>query len=290
MNGKLLSVIIVSYKNLEIVIDCLDSIRQFNDLGDALETIIVDNSPETGIFDHVRAHYPEVTIVRNANRGFGQGNNVGAGIAVGRYLLFLNPDTILIEPVFRFAADRFERCADLGLFGVKLVDAARRDNLSFYWIDRHSFWHAQLIKICNRLNIYLDGRMYIAGADIFIRRELFLACGQFDENIFMYYEEPDLTKRVRALKARTAFFGNRKIVHLEGQASGSNEAALRRRLDSARYYCRKYSLSFTGQLKREKRYERFKLLVFNLLRRGGAAGCRDNIRIYDEYLRQAGVQ
>ena len=103
MNNIELSVIIVSYKNLEIIVDCLNSIYKNNDIGNYLEVIVVDNSPEDNIYNYVADNFENVRIIKNQNKGFGEGNNKGACIARGKYLLFLNPDTILVEPIFGFA-------------------------------------------------------------------------------------------------------------------------------------------------------------------------------------------
>ena len=86
MNHILFSVIIVSYKKLDILIDCLDSIYKYNDIGDKLEIIVVDNSPEDNIYNYIKSNYNDVRILKSENKGFGAGNNLGAKIARGEYL------------------------------------------------------------------------------------------------------------------------------------------------------------------------------------------------------------
>ena len=197
MNKILISIIIVSYNNLNILVDCVKSIKKYNDIGSELEIIIVENSNNDNIFNFISLNYKNINVIKNFNRGFGQGNNVGARAAKGEYLLFLNPDTILVEPIFKFAINKF-RCNDrLALFGLKLIDKNFKSNMSYYFIDKHNFIHGQIIKIFNRLNIFLKNCMYISGANIFVRKEIFFQAGMFDENMFMYYEEPDLTKRIK---------------------------------------------------------------------------------------------
>ena len=106
---KKLSVIIVSYNGSDILYDCLKSIEKYNDLGEELEVIVSDNSPDTKVVEMVRKNFPTVIAVHNEkNGGFGYGNNRGAEISEGQFLLFLNPDTILIEPIFKYCVEKFE--------------------------------------------------------------------------------------------------------------------------------------------------------------------------------------
>jgi GT2 family glycosyltransferase len=284
MSSITLSVIIVAYKNFEIVIDCLESIARFNDIGAQLEVIVVDNSPNAEVARAIDSRFPSVTTLPNKNNGFGEGNNAGAKIARGDFFLFLNPDTILVEPIFSFALKKFSENPKLSLFGVKLIDRNLQRNFSFYLLNGGGFLRSMFIKLANRLDLYIDGLMYIAGADMFVRRTDFFASGGFDEKIFMYYEEPDLTRRLRALGKKTGYFNDRKIIHLEGGTTADSELALRRRLDSAIYYCKKYSLNAESMLRRELRYERFKAFLsrINLVSREKQANAK--IRVLSEYL------
>ena len=70
-----LSVIIVSYENCEILRDCLESIKKFNDLKDEAEIIISDNSITNSVYEMVKKDYPEIQIIKNNNIGFGPANN-----------------------------------------------------------------------------------------------------------------------------------------------------------------------------------------------------------------------
>lgn len=267
MNKILISTIIVSYNNLNILIDCIESIKKYNDIGSELEIIIVENSNNDNIFNFFCLNYNDIKVIKNINKGFGQGNNVGARAAKGEYLLFLNPDTILVEPIFKFAINKF-RCNDrLALFGLKLIDKNFKSNMSYYFIDKHNFIHGQIIKIFNRLNIFLKNCMYISGANIFVRKEIFFQAGMFDENMFMYYEEPDLTKRIKNIGGETGFFKNKKIIHLEGMTTKCNELALNRRLDSAKYYSNKYNLNFKKQIKNEILYNKIKYIYFKIIKK-----------------------
>ncbi|MCB2306041.1 glycosyltransferase family 2 protein [Clostridium estertheticum] len=286
MSNVEFSVITVSYNNLQILIDCIESIYKFNDIGNKLEVIIVDNSPESDIFDYIKEKYIKVKIVKNDNRGFGEANNVGATFAKGKYLLFLNPDTILVEPIFKFAIDKFEQDKELGGFGVKLVDLKCNRNTSFQYIDKCGFIDNQIIKLCRKLDFFIDGKMCITGADIFMNKEVFYDCGMFDENIFMYSEEADLTRRIKSLKKKTAYFKERSIIHLEGKTISDKQIDLVRRMESQKYYCGKYGLNFKKMINSQIRYIYFKMIMYKITYSKKYELCKNNINIMKGFCKE----
>ena len=118
-----ISVIVVAYKSGDVLVKCLDSIAKYNDIGDELEVIVVDNSPEEARIekDLEKSEYKNYHYIPSDNRGFGAGNNQGADIATGDILAFLNPDIILIEPIFKKVWEKFQQEKDLMLMGGKLL-------------------------------------------------------------------------------------------------------------------------------------------------------------------------
>lgn len=267
---KKLSVIIVSYSNKNVLVDCLNSIEKYNDIGDDLEVIVSDNSPDMDLYNYVSENYGWIRILKNDNIGFGAGNNRGVKVAEGKYLLFLNPDTILVEPIFKFAVSKFESNENLALFGVQLIGKNGDRNASFFSIDKYGLLSAINEKFCKKFNIYKDGKMFICGADMFVRKQSFIEAGYFDENIFMYKEEADLIKRIKiSSKAKqTSFYKEKKIVHLEGGTENVGEDKLlrtaKRMTDSDLYYCKKWNLSFKKVMKKRMNYARFKKIIYRL--------------------------
>lgn len=264
MSVKKLSVIIVTYNNMDVIDECVQSIYEYNDIGDFLEVIIVDNSDNDDLYNFVKDNYNNVCIIKSDNRGFGCGNNIGFKNSCGEYLLFLNPDTKLIMPIFEYAIRKFEDNEKLGLFGIKLLDKSLKANLSFYLMDNTGFIHSQLTKICNHLNIFIDGKMFTSGANLFVKRTAFFYSGLFDEAIFLYHEESDLIKRIRILGYVTSFYSEKSLIHLEGNSTVESDFALKERLKSAKYYYDKYGISFEKNLKKELRYDTLKLFYMNI--------------------------
>ena len=279
---KLLSVVIVTYKNEEIVSNCLESIYEFNDIGNKLEVIIIDNSPDFNVRNYVVGEYPDVKFNKNKNNGFGEANNKGAKLAKGKYILFLNPDTILVEPIFQFAIEKFEGDMRLGLFGIKLVDKDLKRNMSFYLMEAQGLLDNFLTKISNKLDIYINGKMFIAGADMFIRKELFIEVEGFDEKIFMYNEEPDLTRRIISSGYKTGYFKNKQIIHLEG-TSMDNYDSLERALKSSYYYYSKYRLDYFRKLDADIRVEKVKKFVYSLFKPESVHIIENRIRIFEHF-------
>lgn len=274
-----LSVIIVSYENCEILRDCLESIKKFNDLKDEVEIIISDNSITQNVYEMVKKDYPEIQIIKNNNIGFGPANNRAVDISSGEYILFLNPDTILLEPIFQFAVDKFEQQSNLALFGIKLMNENGTANNSFFAMDNYTLSWTLLMKAFSKFDIYIDGKMYIAGADLFVRKSAFEAAGRFDENIFMYYEEPDLIKRIRRLPNNyvTSFFPEKKMIHLEGATENKDAIStvkkVERSLETYRYYCDKWNVSFIRNIRQMRKYQVFKKNV------SGFIGNDENARL-----------
>lgn len=288
---KKLSVIIVTYQVIDIVRDCLDSIKKFNDIGDELEVIVSDNSEDNTLADTIRAEYDWVKVIKNENKGFGAGNNRGYEISSGKYLLFLNPDTILVEPVFQFAVDKFENDEDLALFGVQLIGKNNERKYSFFGLDRYAILPAIWVRWCQLTEHYADGKMFIGGAVLFVRREAFVQAGLFDENIFMYKEEPDLIKRIKLYSSakKTAFFKQKKIIHLEGgtesNAVRDSLSVLKRIYVTDKYYAQKWNIDLRQIYIDRRRTARFRLIILKLLfRKNQAEQLKVVIDYYNEKL------
>lgn len=259
MNVKKVSIVIVTYNNMDVIDECIQSIYEYNDIDELLEIIIVDNSDDDILYNFIKYNYKKVCIIKSDNRGFGCGNNIGFKNSCGEYLLFLNPDTKLIMPIFEYVIKKFENNEKLGLFGIKLLDKDLKANLSFYLMDSAGFFYSILTKICNHLNLFIDGKMFTSGANLFVKREALLNSGLFDEAMFLYYEESDLIKKIRRLGYVTSFFPEKSIIHLEGNSNGESDFALKERLKSARYYYDKYDLDFKKIIKKEITNDKLKL-------------------------------
>ena len=231
-----MSIITVAYKSPEILLKSINSLFKYNDLENEIEYILVDNSP---VNERVNLKLPDeimdnIIYVPADNQGFGAGNNVGAKHASGEILAFINPDIIFIEPILKNVYENFKLNQQLVMMGCKL------------------------------LNDYFNVKnMYISGANIFIRKKTFFDCGMFDENIFMYYEEPDLTRRVKLLDNNLIKFNKDiKMIHLEKKSTPNTLFSVKQEFKSAIYYGRKYGLDYIKKIKFEYRYLVLKRTIY----------------------------
>lgn len=258
----ILSIIIVSYKNIKDLDECLDSIYKSNDLGDGLEVTVVDHTPDITLYKTISRKFESrknFKILRHENKGFGSGNNFGAANSHGKYLLFLNPDTILIEPIFKSAIDFYEK-NKAGIIGFQLLDIHKNKNKSFDWIYHSSFLKRFIMmKYYWPNGIYKYKEMYTEGADIFISKEIFEKAGAFDENIFMYYEETDLFLRVINLGLQNFFDKDLHIIHKEGGSTYEADKAVEKRLKSLEYVSKKHGFDFDSILRKEINMTKFRL-------------------------------
>lgn len=275
-----LSVIIVTYKSKEVIDDCLKSIEKHNDIGEKLEVLVVDNSPiEDETFLYIQENYKWVNIFQNLeNKGFGQGNNIGAHHARGQYLLFLNPDTILIQPIFSFALKQFEKDKSLGAFGLILVSPDGKYSNSYGIMpEKKSICPAKSYLPAIKYFNFTPQHIYPLGADLFIRKDLFFRGGQFDENIFLCYEEPDLIKRLAGHKVRIF---NKKMIHSGGHTTDDDEKRMSEYIKSEIYYFRKHKLNYRKYAKRARLSLGLKIMMLNVMKK---PVCFADKRMYEYY-------
>ncbi len=200
---KRLSIIIVTYKSEKDIYDCLASIWNFCDIPkEELEIIVVDNSTESEeMFSKLKELYAnDIVLIHNThNGGYGQGNNVGIRQATAPVILIMNPDVRLYEPIFKTAIEAFETDDKLGIYGMKqMYSPTQPTNNSFsctYMMNGYLFTF--LTAIGTRFDYYLPQYMQFSGSCFFIRKAMFETVGLFDESVFMYGEEDDISYRMR---------------------------------------------------------------------------------------------
>ncbi len=223
---KRLAVVIVTYNSEADIYDCLKSIAICSDLPkEEMELIIVDNdSPACdAMFARLRQEYgDDIKLIRNAvNAGYGQGNNIGIRAATAPIVLIMNPDVRLYEPVFARALAQFDGNERLGVLGmVQMYSKTRRSNHSFCptWLI-NGYLQLFLYAVCNRTDLYLPKCMYVHGSCFFVRKEMFLQAGGFDETNFLYGEEEDLYWRMKRLFGSCCFAFDKTLhyIHLASE-------------------------------------------------------------------------
>lgn len=200
---KRLSIIIVTYNSEGDIYECIASIREHADIPwNELEIIVVDNNSKDAdsMFARIRELYGEdIILIKNVcNGGYGQGNNVGIRRATSPLILIMNPDVRMMEPILKQTVEEFEKDAGLAMYGMKqMISATECSPFSFCCAySLNGYLYTILSSICNRFNWYIAKYMHFSGACFFIRKDMFVSAGLFDETIFMYGEEEDIHFRM----------------------------------------------------------------------------------------------
>jgi GT2 family glycosyltransferase len=115
-----LSIIVVTYNSRRHVRDCLESIQR-TARGIDHEVIVVDNASQDGTPDILRNEFPNVRLIANPeNLGFARSNNQGIAQSRGRYILLLNPDTLVLPKTLATLLKEMNQSPETGLLGCRL--------------------------------------------------------------------------------------------------------------------------------------------------------------------------
>ncbi len=233
-----LSVIIVSFRVRDYLRECLYSAEAALKEIDS-EIIVVDNNSGDGSVDMIDNEFPRIRLIVNElNAGFSAANNQAIRLSKGRFILLLNPDTI-VEP------DSFSKCLlfmnekpDAGAIGVRMVNGdgeflpeSKRAFPTPWTAFFKSFGLSYLFPrsaIISRYYLPLIDSFetsvteVISGAYMFIRREALDKSGLLDEDFFMYGEDIDLSYRLQQTGFRNYYYPAITIVHLKGKSTPRN--------------------------------------------------------------------
>ena len=224
-----LSIIIVSYKGWERLGKCLDSLKNFSGSLFSFEVIIVDNSSDETIRE-IEKRYPVFRFIQNqVNGGFGNGCNLGAQNAGGKFLLFLNPDTIVSEEAIGSLLKASQLNPDYYITSCRQINERGKESKAtgqFPEIWNLTGLQRSLTQIfrkrkreSNEEVIFPD---WVSGSVLMIRKDIFQMIRGFDEDFWMYYEDVDICWRIRNAGGKTAFFRNITVEHNHGGSSRIN--------------------------------------------------------------------
>lgn len=231
----MLSIIVVNYKVKDELFSCIESIYKSRPKIN-FEIIIVDNDENKTIENEFKNKFRYVRYIKSEkNLGFGAGNNLGATYARGKYLFFLNPDTRILGKTLDNLHRSFIKNKNAGIISPVFVDNNLKPIISqgSEELTPKNFIFSQsfLRKIFPHRNIYnenalLDWNMKfsretdtVPGAAMMMSLSLFRRIGGFDEKLFLYFEENDISKRIRALELKLYIEPSAKIIHSVGKST-----------------------------------------------------------------------
>lgn len=230
-----ISIIIVNYNVKDFLYGCLKSIREAaQDF--RLQTIVVDNNSVDGSVEYLQPLFPEVEFIAlPENYGFARANNIGIAKATGKYLLILNPDTLLRNDTLRVMYDFMEANPDCGIAGCKVLNpdgsfqVACRRGFPTPWVAfsklfglQSLFPNSPLFAQYNQLFRSIDETYEIdavIGAFMFCRTDLIKEIGGFDTEFFMYGEDLDLCRQVKLRGWKVMYVHTTSIIHYKGEST-----------------------------------------------------------------------
>jgi len=242
-----LSIIIVSWNVLPLLRNCLISLYAWM-TSLTFEVFVVDNASSNGSAEMVRAEFEDVELIANQkNVGFGKANNQALEECQGRYVLFLNPDTVVLEESVEEMVRFLDHHPAVGMVGPEQVDG--RNRLLFNW-SRVSFRGiaefmiegvTSMLSQTHPVILFKRPRpvRWLTGACWLVRRKLVNEIGPFDENLFLYGEEPDFCHRVRKAGWQIYFLRHVRIVHYKGRSIKQVGRVVPRFLQSMTYVIKK---------------------------------------------------
>ena len=230
-----LSITIVSFNSRKYLDQCLKSICK-DPTEVSHELIIVDNHSSDGSVEFVQRAYPKVRIIINKeNRGFAAGNNQAFGVAQGRYLLLLNPDTIVqkgsLAELVSFM-DSHDRCGVAGAALLNIDGKAQPTGVKFPGLWNMFVESVFLDRLLPRSRIfgrhkerYEDSMAprpvdYVQGSCLIVRSSILAEVGSLDERFFMYFEEVDWCWRITEADWQVFLCPAVTIVHIGGETMG----------------------------------------------------------------------
>lgn len=230
-----------------------------------IEVIVADNNPHARLQPLIAKKFPQVKYINTGgNIGFGPANNVGASIATGDYLFFLNSDTELEKGAIDELAKFLDSHKKAGVVaptlydmeGLRYPDQGSAELTPVTAIAAHSIFNAVWSSNPVANSYWLRGRdvtkeqqlAVVPGTALAVRRSVYQKVGGFDNQFFLYFEESDLCRRIRAAGWEVWMIPQSKVRHIWHAATRSS----------------KYTMIF-----KESRYKYFKKyyggLVANLM-------------------------
>ena len=230
-----LSVIIVNYNVKHFLEQCLCSVHKAIE-GVQAEVIVIDNNSSDESVEYLQPAFNSVRFISNKeNIGFGNACNQGFDLASGKFILFLNPDTIISEDCLRNCISFLESHTDAGALGIKMLDG----NGKFLKESKRAFPSpiTSLFKLLGLSRLFPHSKVFakyhlghldenkhhqvevLSGAFMMVKRNVLEQTGGFDKAFFMYGEDIDLSYRIQKAGFKNYYYAANPIIHFKGESS-----------------------------------------------------------------------
>lgn len=212
MSSGSVTAIVVSFDSAHALPECLGALKV-----DGVPVIVVDNAStdETVTI----AEGQGATVIRNArNEGYGRANNIGVRAAESEFILVVNPDCIVDKGAVAALLDAARRYPDAALFAPQIIEPNGR----VFYQPRSLL--ASYLPNPQGKRVLPEGEAcapFFSGACFLVRRDVFLKLGGFDDNIFLFYEDDDLCRRVADSGCALIYVPQAVVRHGRGRSSSS---------------------------------------------------------------------
>ena len=255
-----LSVIILNYNVRYFLELCVLSVQNALKTIDG-EIIVIDNNSQDDSCEMIDRRFPNVKLIRNKeNTGFPKGNNIGVAQAKGEYICILNPDTVVAEDTFvkilNFVTSSAVEKNNLGILGCKLIDGTgkflpeSKRGIPTPWVAFTKIMGLyQLFPksetfgkyYASHLNENQTGKVDIlVGAFMFLKRDLYLEVGGFDEDCFMYSDDIDLSYMVLQKGKSNYYFHETTVIHYKGESTIKDGTYMKRFQQAMNFFYKKH--------------------------------------------------
>jgi GT2 family glycosyltransferase len=254
--GLDLSIVIVNWRSVEFLRACLASVERETTTVN-YEVIVVDNASGDGCSEMLAAEFPKVVFVQSeVNLGFSGANNLGVRYARGRVLLFLNPDTEILDGAIDVLYREVANLSAAGVAGCRLLNSdgtVQTSAIQSFPTILNQLLNAELLRRCfpnsalwGNAALFQTGPRpvivdSVSGACMMVRRDVFDRVGGFSSDYFMYAEDSDLCFKTRAAGHPNYYVGSARIVHHGGgssQRAASDFSHVMMRESIARFLCK----------------------------------------------------
>ena len=230
-----LSVIIVNYNVRPFLENALVSLQKAMAGVDG-EVYVVDNASDDGSVEMLRSKFPAVHLITNSrNTGFAEANNRALRQTKGRFILLINPDTVVQEDTLRTMIEFFEHNPDVGLAGCKILNPdgslqlACRRSFPTPWVAFTKIIGLSSLlpntKLFGKYNLtYLNPEETyevdaVSGSFMFVRQDVLKQVGGLDEQFFMYGEDLDWCYRIQRAGWKIFYVHSTRIIHYKGESA-----------------------------------------------------------------------
>lgn len=218
----MVSIITINYNGYKDTCELIDSLHRFED--DPYEIIVIDNASINNDAELLKNKYPDITVIASdKNLGFAGGNNLGLSQANGEYILFINNDITIDQPILRKMIQRMESSPKIGAISSKIKYEYKQDTIQYAgYMPMHP------VRISNHIIGYnqkdkgqydeAHATAFLHGACMLTSRKVLEKAGLMTDIYFLFYEELDWSLQLQNAGYETWYEPTVYVLHKESMS------------------------------------------------------------------------